>query len=196
MDSLRTGPAAIEADGLSVSIDGEYLAASLRYFDAEGSFVAIVRNTLGAALPEPLRAARVEVDAGGAAPTGGEGPANSSHFILVWRSPTETLLLNKNPAAFAQLEAQLEAAADGCMVNQTGGLRVVRLQGPKTDYLLTRLAADSSIPGIGEARTGRFAEVQATAVRFAAGEVLLIVERVYADHLLEWIAVTVGDFQP
>jgi heterotetrameric sarcosine oxidase gamma subunit len=119
---------------------------------------------------------------------------NSVRFILVWRSPTETLLLSKDPPAFARLEAELAAAADGCMVNQTGGLCVVRVQGRRTDDLLTRLGADSAIPGIGEARTGRFAELQATAVRFAADEVLLIVERVYADHLLEWMAVTAGDF--
>jgi sarcosine oxidase gamma subunit len=80
------------------------------------------------------------------------------------------------------------------MVNQTGGLCVVRVQGRRTDYLLTRLGADSAIPGIGEARTGRFAELQATAVRFAADAMLLIVERVYADHLLEWMAVTADDF--
>lgn len=210
MDNLRAAPTAIEAHGLSVSVsvDGEYLAASLRYFDAQGSFVAMLRNALGVALPEALRAVRVEAlrlgealsreeaATGGEAPPTGEGPVNSLSQILVWRSPTETLLLSKDPPAFAQLEAELAVAADGCMVNQTGGFRVLRIQGRRADYLLTRLAADSAIPGIGDARTGRFAEVQATAVRFAADEVLLIVERVYADHLLEWIAVTVGDCQP
>ncbi len=178
MADLRAGPSVIEADGLSVSIDGDYLAASLRYFDWQGGFVAMLRNALGAALPEPLRAIQ------------GVAPAP---FILIWRSPTETLLLSKDPPAFARLEAELAAAADGCMVNQTGGLCVVRIQGRRTDDLLTRLGAMSAIPRIGEACTGRFAELQATAVRVAADQVLLIVERVYADHLLEWIAVTVGD---
>ena len=182
MDNLRAAPSAIEADGLCVIVDREYLAASLRYFDSQGSFAAILRNALGAPLPEPLRAIR------------SEAPVNSVPFILVWRSPTESLLLSKDPPAFAQLEGEFAAAADGCMVNQTGGLCVVRVQGRRTDDLLTRLGANSAIPGIGEARTGRFAELQATAVRFAADEVLLIVERVYADHLLEWMAVTAGDF--
>ncbi len=182
MDSSRADPYAIEADGLSVIVDREYMAASLRYFDSQGSFAAILRNALGAALPEPLRAIRAET------------PLNSVLCILVWRSPTETLLLSKAPRAFAQLEGEFAAAADGCMVDQTGGLCVVRVQGRRTDYLLSRLGADSAIPGIGEARTGRFAELQATAVRFAADEVLLIIERVYADHLLEWMAVTAGDF--
>ena len=187
MDNLRTAPA-IEADGLSVSIDCEYWAASLRYFDSQGSFAAVLRNVLGTPLPEPLRAMRTQ------APIRGEAPVNSLPFILAWRSPTETLLLSKDALAFAQLEGEFVASADGCMVNQTGGLCVLRVQGRSTDYLLTRLGAMSAIPGMGEARTGRFAELQATAVRVAADEVLLIVERVYADHLLEWVAVTAGDF--
>ncbi len=188
MDNLRAAPSAIEAEGLGVIVDGEYLAASLRYFDSRGSFAAILRNALGAELPEPLRAIRVQ------APVRAQAPVNSMPFILVWRSPTETLLLSKDPAAFAQLEADFAAAADGCMVDQSGGICAVRVQGRRTDYLLMRLGADSAIPAIGEARTGRFAEVPATAVRFAADEVLMVVERVYADHLLEWIAVTAGDF--
>lgn len=199
VDNLRAGPSAIEADGLSVMIDREYLAASLRYFDSQGSFAAILRDVLGAALPEPLRAIQMVAPVGVEAavpvelPFGVGAPANSVPCILIWRSPTETLLLSKDPPAFTQLEAQFAAAADGCMLNQTGGLCVVRVQGRRTDDLLTRLGAVSAIPVIGEALTGRFAELQATAVRFAADEVLLIVERVYADHLLEWIAVTAGD---
>lgn len=193
MDKLRAGPSVIEADGISVIIEREYLAASLRYFDSQGSFAAILRNALGAELPEPLRADRAQAPIQAHATIRVQAPVNSVPFILVWRSPTETLLLTKDPTAFAQLEAQFAAAADGCMVNQTGGLWVVRVQGRRTDYLLTRLGAMSAIPAIGEARTGRFAEVQATVLRLAADEVLLIVEHVYADHLLEWIAVTAGD---
>ena len=182
MGNLRAGPSAIEADGLSVSIDREYLAASLRYFDLQGSFASILRNAVGAAPPEPLRAIRAV------------SPRNSAPLVLVWRSPTEILLLSKDPLAFAQLEGELAAAVDGCMVNQTGGLCVVRVRGRRADDLLVRLGADTVIPALGEARTGRLAEVQVTAVRGQADEVLLLIERVYADHLLEWIAVTAGDF--
>jgi heterotetrameric sarcosine oxidase gamma subunit len=181
MDKLRDVPSPIEADGLSIMIDGGWLAASLRYFDAQGSFAAILRSAVGAGLPEPLRAIQAVA------------PASPVPLILIWRSPTETLLLSKDPPAFARLEDELAAAADGCMVNQTGGLCMVRVQGRRTDDLLTRLGATSAIPGIGEACTGRFAELQATAVRLAEDAVLLIVERVYVDHLLEWIAVTARD---
>ncbi len=70
---------------------------------------------------------------------------------------------------------------------------MVRVCGPRTNDLLARLGADTVIPELGEARTGRLAELQATAVRIQADEVLLIIERVYADHMLEWINVTAAD---
>ena len=113
MDKLRAGPCAIEADGLSVSIDGEYLAASLRYFDAQGGFAAMLRNALGAALPQPLHAIRVEAPVRVETPIQARAPANSAPFILIWRSPTETLLLSKDHSAFAQLESEFTAATDG-----------------------------------------------------------------------------------
>lgn len=182
MDNPRTVPRVIEADGLSVSVDGEYLAASLRYFDAQGSFASLASNAVGAALPQPLHISRAE------------SPTSSVSCILVWRSPTETWWLSKDAAAFARLQAELAVADDGCLVDQTGGLCVVRVQGRRTDDLLARLGADSVIPGLGEARTGRLAEVQVTAVRLQPDELWLIVERVYADHLLEWITVTARDF--
>lgn len=180
MDSLRPAHSAIEAVGLSVSVDDAFLAASLRYFDSHGGFATAVREAVGRPLPEPLRAIRAEL-------------ATNPKVTLVWRSPTETLLLCKDAQAFVQLERRLAAAADGCMVDQTGGIRVVRVRGPKTDDLLARLGENCVAPGMGEARTGRLAELQVTALRIEAGEVLLLVDRVYAEHLLEWIAVTAGD---
>lgn len=182
MDSSHAGHGAMDTDGLSISVDLEVLAASLRYFNARGSFAAAVCDAVGGSLPEPLRAVRVE-------PTADQAP-----LTLVWRSPTETLLLSKDPQVFRQLERRLAAMADGCMVDQTGGIRVVRIRGARTNDLLARLGANSVAPELGEARTGRLAELPVTAVRIQADEVLLLIERVYADHLLEWIAVTIGDF--
>lgn len=177
---MRPAHSVIDAGGLSVRVDDEFLAASLRFFNSQGGFATALREAVGGPLPEPLRAIRAEL-------------ATNFKVTLVWRSPSEILLLCTDTQAFLQLERRLAAAVDGCMVDQTGGIRVVRVRGPKTVDLLARLGANCVAPGMGDARTGRLAELQVTALRLDADEVLLLVERVYAEHLLEWIVVTAGD---
>jgi heterotetrameric sarcosine oxidase gamma subunit len=181
MDDPQGKPAVIEIDGLSVSADRDLQIASLRYFHHAGRFAAAVGEAVGRTLPEPLRAFQI-----GSA-------AQGSYVILAWRSPTETLLLSNDQAAFDELERQLAAAPDGCMVNQTGGITVLRMQGLKAGDLLLRLGAATAIPNLGEARSGRFAELQVVAACLLPGEFLLLVERVYANHLLEWIRATAAD---
>jgi sarcosine oxidase gamma subunit len=172
----------VEIDGLSVIEERGLLAASLRYFDTTDKFVAAVHETLGRPLPEPLRAVQVDLASSGA------------QFILAWRSPTETVLLTKDGAAFAELELRLAAEIDGCMVDQTGGIAAFRARGLKARDLLLRLGSAASIPGLGEARSSRMAELQVMTVCVQAGEFLMLVERVYTRHLLEWIGATVADF--
>jgi hypothetical protein len=58
---------------------------------------------------------------------------------------------------------------------------------------LLRLGAATAIPNLGEARSGRLAELQVLTACLVSGEVLLLVERVYANHLLEWIGATAAD---
>jgi heterotetrameric sarcosine oxidase gamma subunit len=182
MDNSGRKPIVVEIDGLSVIEERGLLAASLRYFDAADRFVAALRENAGRPLPEPLRAVQVGL------------ATSAAHYILAWRSPTETLLLTKDPAAFAELELRLAAEVDGCMVDQTGGLSAFRVRGSKARDLLLRLGAVTSIPGLGEARSGRLAELQVMTVCVQAGEFLLLVERSYANHLLEWIGATAADF--
>jgi len=80
--------AVIESQGVSVTADRGLLIASLRYFDQAGGFAAAVREAVGRALPEPLRAFQI-----GSATQG-------SYVMLAWRSPTESLLLTNDLAAF------------------------------------------------------------------------------------------------
>jgi sarcosine oxidase gamma subunit len=181
MDNRQGQPTAIEIDGLSVGADRDVRTASLRYFDHAGRFAAAVREAVGRALPDPLRAFQV-----GSA-------AQGSYAILAWRSPTETLLLSNDLAAFDELEGQLAAAPDGCMVNQTGGIGVFRVRGKKAGDLLLRLGAVTAIPNLGEARSGRLAELQVLTACLFPEEFLLLVERAYANHLLEWIGATAAD---
>jgi len=184
MDNSQGTPAAIEVDGLSVSGVQGLQIASLRYFDPAGSFAHRVRDTVGRPLPEPMRALQ------------GDRATKDAQVILLWRSPTETILLCSDRAAFAEFERQLGADAheQGCLVDQTGGVCVLRVQGPRARDLLVRLGATTVIPGVGEARSGRLAELHVLTACLPAGEFLLLVEQVYANHLREWIGVTVADF--
>jgi sarcosine oxidase gamma subunit len=172
----------VEVAGLSVHVQRQVEVASLRYFDAADRFVATVSEFLAGPMPAPLRALCAEA------------PPSGSTFILLWRSPSETLLLSYDPAALAELDERVVSEVDGCMVVQTGGIRVLRVAGPKARDLLLRLGSASAIPDLGEARTGRLAELQVLTACVQAGEYLLLVERVYANHLLDWIRATVADF--
>jgi hypothetical protein len=176
----------VDIEGLSVRDERGLQIASLRYFEPGGSFVAAVAEFAGRPLPEPLRATQFERAAHGA--------HRDAYFVFAWRSPTETLLLCNDKIAFTDLEQRLAAAADGCMVDQTGGICVFRVDRPRAGDLLVRLGATTAIPGLGEARSGRLAELQVLTLCVQAGEYLLLVERVYADHLIEWIGATAADF--
>jgi heterotetrameric sarcosine oxidase gamma subunit len=182
MDDSQGTPAAIEVDGLSVNEVRGLQIASLRYFDPAGSFAARVRETVGRSLPEPMRALQVD------------RTTEDARVILLWRSPTETMLICSDRAAFAEIARQLAADAHGCMVDQSGGVYVLRVQGPRARDLLMRLGATTAIPGLGEARSGRLAELQVLTACLQTGEFLLLVEQVYANHLREWIEATAADF--
>lgn len=172
--------AAIEVNGLTVDGIRGMQIACLRYFDASGEFPAAVRQALGKPLPQPLRA--------DSATDGGE-----SEFILAWRSPTETLLLSTDRSAFLNLEKHLASAKDGCMVDQSGGLCAVRVRGSKSAQLLRRLGPSASIPGPGEARSSRLADLPVVALCVRDDTLILLVERVYIAHMLGWISKTAAD---
>ena len=183
MDNSAGAPPVVEGNGLRVTgLPGQ--VASLRYFDRMGRFAETVGETLGMPLPQALRATARDM--------GGRGAG----LMLAWRSPTETLLLCGDDAqpAFAELQQRLAGAADGSMVDQTGGIRGYRLEGRRAQDLLQRMGAITTIPGLGEARSGRLAELQVLTVCVQAGEFLLWVERAYADHLTKWMRATVADF--
>jgi sarcosine oxidase gamma subunit len=181
MDNPPQRSSVIEAEGISVKIDFGLRIASLRYFDAAGGFADAVREILGRPLPQPLHAVRID------------GATADAHGILAWRSPTETLFLSSDAGPFNAVEGRLGDVPDGCLVNQTGGIRALRVRGSRARDLLLRLGAATAIPGPGEARSSRLAELQVLVVCVQSDELILLVERVYADHLLEWMAVTVAD---
>jgi hypothetical protein len=179
VDKSQVTAAGVATADMRVSDEHHWHAASLRYFDVAGNFAGELQGLLGQ-LPAPLQALKIIW--------------RDAQFILAWRSPTETVLLCDAEPAFADLKQRLERVADGCMVQQTGGIRVLRVQGRKAKDLMQRLGSASAIPAPGEARSGRLAELQVLTLCIQPGEFLLLVERAYKDHLLEWMAATITDF--
>jgi hypothetical protein len=98
------------------------------------------------------------------------------------------------PAGFSQLAARLAGSSDGCFVDLSGGVKVVRLSGERTADLLCRLGGTASVPRPGEARRSRLADVPVLALSLHELETLLLVERAYLPHVLAWIRETILDF--
>ena len=151
--------------------------ATLRYFTREGAFADAVLREAGIPLPAVLEA------------------REEAQLIFAWRSPTETLCVTRSTTRLAELGARLATCAQGCMVELTGGLRIVRLTGQRIADLLSRLGGAASVPAVGEARRSRMADLAVLAISVRAGETLLVVDRVYLPHLLAWIRETLLDFE-
>jgi sarcosine oxidase gamma subunit len=188
------------ADDLSVRWDHGLAIASLRYFDSAGPFAVDAGKVLGGPLPEPLRVCRRDLatardgaSAGDGASTDGADPA-ASELVLAWRSPTETLLLTADTGCLGTVGRFAADRSDGCLVDQTGGILSLMVTGPRAPDLLLRLGSTDAIPALGEARTTRLAELSVMSLCARSGEILLLVERVYARHLFGWIRETVADF--
>jgi sarcosine oxidase gamma subunit len=166
----------------SLAIDQGISIAALRYFES-ATVAGLVRELSGCGVPGTGQAL-------------GPPLSNSAaeEWILAWRSPTETLVLSTDSAALVTLEARLADASDACFVDQTGGIWVLRLTGARVHDVLLRLGPTTAIPGVGQALTSRLAELTVTAVCVQEGEILLLVDRLYADHLLGWIRETIADF--
>jgi sarcosine oxidase gamma subunit len=163
----------IEAAGVRVRADRTLHVAALRHVEP---------TAFGMTLPGPLEARREPAAAAfGAA-------------ILAWRSPTETWLLSAEPQRIAALQAQCAGAARCCVVDQSGGIVALRLEGPRRADLIERLGSSAAVPKAGQALTSRLADVAVMALSIDGGEILLLVERVYREHLEAWIRETLADF--
>ena len=175
MDESAALLAPISVAGLCVSLDADLLCASLRYHDSNGPVADRVRSLLNQPLPAPLAAGQSNTTQEGAAVT------------LAWRSPTETLVLCRSRSVLAGIRSDAEYWQEGCYIEQTGGYRAIRLTGARTPDLFSRLGAPQSVPAVGQALRSRLAEVPVLALSLVPGEYLLLVERIYAPHLFDWM---------
>jgi sarcosine oxidase gamma subunit len=190
MDNLRDlgVEEGFSADGLSVQWDHGLSVASLRYLDPAGPFAVEVSAMLGGPLPAPLRAQRRALATERAGTAGSE-------LVVAWRSPTETLLVTADAGCLTAVDKFAANRSDGCLVDQTGGILTLVVAGARAPDLLRRLGSTDAVPALGEARTSRLAELSVMSLCTRPGEILLLVERVYARHLFGWIRETVADFK-
>ena len=151
-------------------------AAALRYFSSEGALAAAARAA-GAPLP-PVQRALV----------------GTEELLLAWRSPSETLCLARSARRIEALQGALAAAGDGCCVELTGALSAVHVSGTRIADLLSRLGSSASLPPLGGVRRSRMADVAVLALCVRRGDVRLVIERSYAEHLWGWIGETLLDF--
>ena len=162
--------------GVTARLQANVPAATLRYFSSEGALGTVARAA-GAPLPPSQRAQ----DAGG-------------ELLLAWRSPSETLCLARSAQRLAQLQQALANVSDGCCVELTGALSVIQLTGERIADVLARLGGGASLPPLGGAHRGRMADVPVLTICLRRGQVLLVIERSYAEHLWGWMRETLLDF--
>lgn len=153
-----------------VSVNVSARIASLRYYDPRGAFAAAL-STLHLALPEPLRCAVVR-------------PPAAAAGIFAWRSPTETVWIGDSPPRFDELKSALKEADDGYLVDQTGGRRLVQLRGPRSGKLLAHVGSGFDEIAVGASKIGRMADIAVLVCRPSEEEWLLVVDRLYLEHLL------------
>jgi hypothetical protein len=164
-----------------VRVDRRMRVAALRHMGAQGAFAQQCKTTFGVALPDALCAVEVP-----GAPAGHE-------CILAWRQPTQTLALVSDGQAFANLLAELPPTDDGCCVDQSGGLWVLRLSGARVPDLLLRIGNAACVVSPGQAHVSRMAELTVLSLCIKPGETLLLLDRSYVEHLLGWMRATAAD---
>jgi heterotetrameric sarcosine oxidase gamma subunit len=189
----------LSTEGLSVEVERGIRVGALRYCNVATIGDAVMRALGGSVLPAPgrvLAATATATATATASAAARDSVAVGAMTLLAWRSPTEILVLCPvdSSGVFDAVAAALEGMLDACFVDQSGGIWVLRLRGPRVADLLRRLGATTAVPRLGECRIGRLAEITVASLAVREGEVLLLVERLYADHLLGWIRETIADF--
>jgi len=156
---------------------------ALRYFDPAGAFIEGLTAIMGGPAPGPLQAVRHSAPG-----------ASRAGVILLWRSPSETLMLCDSVSLFEDIERFAEPRTDGCLVEQTGGLWCCAVSGPRAPDLIVRLGSIHDLPRPGQALTGRLADVTVTVASLDPGDFMLLSDRVHAAHLTSWMRATLDDF--
>lgn len=185
MSTVADLDAGVDIAGLSIKPVSPLWIATIRFFDPAGEFMSGLAGRVGGAMPGPLQALRY-------AGNPREGTPQSD-ILLASRSPNETLLVCNEAWPLAALEDFAIGRSDGCVVNQTGAFRVWEIAGERACDFMARLGS-VSLPALGEARMSRVAELTAMTLSVQAGSTLVLVDRLYSEHLTGWMGETLTDF--
>jgi heterotetrameric sarcosine oxidase gamma subunit len=169
----------IESPGITVVSDAAMTVASLRYFVADGGFAAAVRRHLGVDLPIDPNSIAI---------------ADRPTTLLAWRRPGECLLISPEFGLADELVTTSGGLSDGRAINLTDGTCVLRIGGHRSAELLSRMSCHGSIPLADSARATRVAELPVVLIRALSDEVLLLIDRLYVEHLMQWIRASIADF--
>jgi hypothetical protein len=180
MSSIGDLNALVEVPGLTLQPVQPRWVASIRFFDPDGEFVAGLAARAGGPLPGPQQALR-------------HFGADAAEVLMASRSPNETLMMGSQPGTLSAIEEFCAGRNDGCVVNQTGAVRVWEVSGARAADFWARLGS-TPLPSLNEARMGRVAELTVMTVCVPAGRTLLLVDRLYVDHFAGWVAATLADF--
>lgn len=110
---------------------------------------------------------------------------------LIWRSPSEALLLTQDAALSAKLLVELPPTPDAlaCAIDLSAGTLVVELQGSHAPALLSRLVDASALPaGLDQASRVRLADIAAVVWREAPDRFGLLVDRAHGHYLARWLS--------
>jgi len=163
------------APGCAVALDERWQAGSLRSVSGRAP-AQVLREITGLAPPATLAACASPDD----------------RWRLAWRSPTETLCLASDQAAFAALAVRLAGLSEVCLIDLSCALRVLRVTG-ESEELLCRLGGSEGVPAPGQARRSRMADLAVLAIAVSVQETLLVVDRAYLPHLAAWVRATLAD---
>lgn len=109
---------------------------------------------------------------------------------LAWRSPTETVVIARDPASLRPLLTVLEPGRDGLAfaLEVSEAMAVVELTGVRLDEWLARLVDASAIPrDPGSASPARFADVSVHLLRLGADRAWLLAERPLLPYVQDWL---------
>jgi len=178
MDEFADGMSPVQATNLLVTLDQLTSVASLRHFGADGDFARAVQDVTGLRFPKVLGIA--------SRPSLGQG----DRVMWAWRSPTEIVMLCDDNSLIKRLEGDTCLLDDGCVVDLSGAAWIVRARGPGVGDLMARMGGQNTMPRLGQACRSRLADIPVMAMQVDPVETLLLVERVYAEHLWGWIRIS------
>lgn len=169
----------IEGPGITVAADSGMTVTSLRYFMPNGPFATVARRYLGVDLPLEPNAIAI---------------ADRPATVLTWRRPGECLLISPDSGIIDGIMKASGRLADGRAINLTDGTCVLRIRGSRSAELFSRIGGHDSMPPARSSRASRVAELPVILIRAQSDDMLLLVDRVYVEHLMQWLRASVADF--